>query len=223
MVYILIMRSNSRLNGQERSSFIEEARRRQIIDTAIDTIASRGLAGASLAEIARKAGISKGVISYHFEGKGELVEEILSRLLRDPAEFIKPRVDAAGTPQDKLRAYIGANFEFMKSHRNNYVALVALWESKAASQGSNRSMADAYAPSRHYLSRILEAGEAGGELRSLPHETMASVIQAAIDGVMLQWVLDEAAVDLDACRSEIVQMIGSHVAGPAGLDERIQT
>ena len=210
------MRSNSRLSGQERSSFIEEARRRQIIDTAIDTIAGRGLAGASLAEIARKAGISKGVISYHFEGKGELVEEILSRLLHDPAEFVKLRVDAANTPQDKLRAYVGANFEVMKSHRNNDVALVAWWESKAALRASNRPMADAYAPSRHYLSRILQAGEASGELRSLPHETMASVIQAAIDGVMLQWVLNEAAVDLDACRGEILQMIGSHVARAEG-------
>ena len=55
----------------EATSFIEEARRRQIIDTAIRTIATRGYSRTSLAEIAREAGISKGVISYHFEGKGE--------------------------------------------------------------------------------------------------------------------------------------------------------
>jgi AcrR family transcriptional regulator len=210
------MRSNSRLSGQERPSFIEEARRKQIVDTAIDTIASKGLAGASLAEIAREAGISKGVISYHFEGKGELVDEILSRLLREPAEFIKRAVDAAGRPLDKLRAYVAANFEFMKSHRNHYVALVGLWESKSASQQSNRFKADAYEPSRRYLTRILDEGSRSGELRALPHETLASVIQAAIDGVMLQWVFDEAAVDLDACREEILEMITPHVAGNPG-------
>ena len=206
------MRSDSKLGGQTRSSFIEEARRRQIIDTAIGTIASRGYAGASLAEIARGAGISKGVISYHFQSKGALFDEILSRLLREPADFVKERVDAVDRAQDKLRAYISANFEFMKSHRNHFVALVGLWESKASSEKSNRFKAEAYEPSRRYLSRILEAGVRGAELRSLPHETMASVIQAAIDGVMLQWVFDPSAIDLDACKDEILQMISQRVS-----------
>ncbi len=159
------MRSNSCLYSQSRPSFIEEARRKQIVDTAIRTIATRGYSGASLAEIAREAGISKGVISYHFAGKRELVKEILSRLLAEPAEFIKQLVDAAGRASDKLRAYVTANFEFMKSHRNHYVALVDLWESRASSAEGNRFKGEAYEPSRRYLSHILEAGQDSGELR----------------------------------------------------------
>ena len=129
------MRSDSDTAGQGKSSFIEEARRRQIVETAIRTIATRGYSQASLAEIARRAGISKGVISYHFEGKEELVAEILSRLLREPTDFIKNRVDAADRAMDRLRAYVTANFEFMKTHRDNYVALVDLWESRASGVG----------------------------------------------------------------------------------------
>ena len=108
------MRSNSRLNGQRSESFIEKARRKQIVDTAIRTIASRGYSQTSLAEIAREAGISKGVISYHFEGKGDLVEEILARLMQEPADYIKRLVDVQAAAADKLRAYIAANFEFAK-------------------------------------------------------------------------------------------------------------
>jgi len=204
------MRSNSDTAGQGKPSFIEEARRRQIVETAIRTIATRGYSQASLAEIAREAGISKGVISYHFEGKDELVEEILSRLLREPAEFIKTRVDACDRAMDRLRAYVTANFEFMKSHRDNYVALVDLWESRASGSG-NRFSAEAYGPSRAYLSRILEAGHQSGEFRGLDHGTVASVIQAAIDGVMLQWVFEENSVDLDACRDQILEMVTLHV------------
>jgi AcrR family transcriptional regulator len=204
------MRSNSDTAGQGKPSFIEEARRRQIVETAIRTIATRGYSQASLAEIARQAGISKGVISYHFEGKDELVDEILSRLLREPAEFIKQRVDASERAMDRLRAYVTANFEFMKTHRDNYVALVDLWESRASGSG-NRFSAEAYGPSRTYLSRILEAGRLGGEFRELDEATVASVIQAAIDGVMLQWVFDEGSVDLDACRDQILEMVTLHV------------
>ncbi|HXV76796.1 MAG TPA: TetR/AcrR family transcriptional regulator [Candidatus Polarisedimenticolaceae bacterium] len=204
------MRSNSESNGQAKPSFIEAARRKQIVDTAIRTIATRGYSQASLAEIAREAGISKGVISYHFEGKVELVAEILSLLLREPAEFIKRRVDAGPRAMDKLRAYVTANFEFMKTHRDHYVALVDLWESRG-SETANRFSAEAYEPSRSYLSRILEKGEASGEFRRLSHTSVASVIQAAIDGVMLQWVFDESAVDLDACRDQILEMVTLYV------------
>ena len=93
-LYILNMRPNFRLSGQRDESFIEKARRKQIVDTAIRTIAARGYSQTSLAEIAREAGISKGVISYHFEGKGDLIEEILARLMHEPAEYIKGRVDS---------------------------------------------------------------------------------------------------------------------------------
>jgi len=206
------MRSNSGTSGQTRPSFIEEARRSQIVDTAIRTIATRGYSRTSLAEIAREAGISKGVISYHFEGKGDLTEAILSRLLREPAEFIKERVDACDTARDKIAAYVAANFEFAKAHRDHLLALVDLWGHRDFSEGSNRFEAEAYEPSRKYLSRILNAGSDEGELRAVPTKTMASVIQATIDGVLLQWTFDPEAVDLDACLEEIQNMITHHIA-----------
>lgn len=206
------MRSDLQPTSQKKPSFIEEARRRQIVDTAIQTIATQGFSQASLAEIARKAGISKGVISYHFAGKEELVEEILTSLLRQPAEFIKERVGQHETALDQLRGYIEANFEFMESHRDNYVALVDLWGRRGDSEDENQFNADVYEPSRHYLAHILEAGRERGELRHVPVRATASLIQAAIDGVMLQWVFDEASIDLDVSRAELLEMITRHVS-----------
>jgi TetR/AcrR family fatty acid metabolism transcriptional regulator len=207
------MRSNIQTIGQKRPTFIEEARRRQIIDTAIETIATQGLSQASLAEIARAAGISKGVISYHFSSKDALIEEILRSLLRRPAEFIKERVSGHAAALDKLRAYVEANLDFMEAHRNHYVALVDLWGRRSDSMDHAQFNAEAYEPSRHYLARILEEGRERGELRQVPVQTTASLIQGAIDGVMLQWVFDENAVDLDVCRAELVDMIARHVKG----------
>ena len=195
-----------------KGSFIEQARRSQIVDTAILTIAQRGYSQASLAEIARKAGISKGVISYHFEGKDELFEEILTRLRSEPAAFVKQRVDACESAHDKLRAYVRANFEHMKSHRTAYVALVEMWGSRGTAQGGQRFNAEAYEPSRKYIARILESGRQRGELALGSAMTVASVIQAAIDGVMLQWVFDEEHVDLDACSDEILRMTSRNLS-----------
>ena len=207
------MRSNSDTASQrgEKVSFIEAARRKQIVDTAIRTIAIRGYQRTSLAEIAREAGISKGVISYHFEGKDNLVEAVLARLLKEPAEYIKRRVDGSERAIDKLSAYVHANFEFMRTHRDNYVALVDLWGGRESPAGDNAFNAEAYEPSRKYLRNILQSGQESGAFRSLREDVVASVIQGAIDGVMMQWVFDEESVDLNKNCDEIVEMISHHV------------
>ena len=133
-------------------------------------------------------------------------------MLHQPAEFIKQRVGRHETALDQLRAYIEANFEFMESHRDNYVALVDLWGRRGSSEEENRLNAEAYEPSRHYLAHMLEAGRERGEFRHLPVRATASLIQAAIDGVMLQWVFDEDSIDLDVCRAEVLEMITRHVS-----------
>jgi TetR/AcrR family transcriptional regulator, fatty acid metabolism regulator protein len=52
--------------------------RSNIAATAIDTIAEVGYAGASFARIAEKLGISRGLISYHFAGKDDLMRQVVN-------------------------------------------------------------------------------------------------------------------------------------------------
>jgi hypothetical protein len=125
---------------------------------------------------------------------------------------VKERVSRAATAAEKLRAYVEANFDFMKENRVGYVALVDLWGQRDGAGGRNSLNADAYEPSRHYLAHILEEGQRAGEMRELPVMPTASLIQGAIDGVMLQWVLDENAIDLDVARGEVVRMVLRHVS-----------
>ena len=56
--YNLTMRIKDKPDGQNRPTFTEAARRTQIIECAIETLATLGYAQASLAHIAERAGIS---------------------------------------------------------------------------------------------------------------------------------------------------------------------
>ena len=75
---------------------METARRAQIMAAAIDTIAEAGFAGASFARIAGKLGISRGLISYHFAGKDDLVKEVIHQAAEQAKAF--------NTPADPRRA-----------------------------------------------------------------------------------------------------------------------
>src|SRR3989304_9337396 len=97
------MRPKSSPSGRKPMSFIEAARRGQIVACAIETIATLGYARASLAEVAKRAGISKSVISYHFAGKDELIREVISEVYSAAITFMVPRITAAPDGREKLR------------------------------------------------------------------------------------------------------------------------
>ena len=59
------MRTTNRPSGR-KMTFIEQARRQQIIEATIAAVAEEGYAGASLAKVAERAKISKSVVIYHF-------------------------------------------------------------------------------------------------------------------------------------------------------------
>lgn len=67
---------------------------RRILDTAARCVAERGAAELSLADVAAAAGVSKGLIHYHFQDK----ETLLARLVGELAEGIvaRERVALAG-------------------------------------------------------------------------------------------------------------------------------
>src|SRR5690606_12032407 len=62
-------------------SFIEQARRRQIIDAAVEVIAEHGPAGATFARIAERAEISPALISYHFASKAQLMSQVAGSII----------------------------------------------------------------------------------------------------------------------------------------------
>ncbi len=78
--------------NQDQPTFITSARRAQIVAAAIDTIAELGYGQASLARIAERAGTSKGVLTYHFAGKQDLIRAVIAEVLRRGGEYMRPRI-----------------------------------------------------------------------------------------------------------------------------------
>src|SRR5579871_3922340 len=99
------MRSKRKPPGTSLS-FIEQARRQQIIEATIAAVAEEGYAGASLAKVARRAKISKSVVLYHFGGKDLLLETTVHQIFSEIWNFVRPRLLAETTARGQLRAFI---------------------------------------------------------------------------------------------------------------------
>jgi TetR/AcrR family transcriptional regulator, fatty acid metabolism regulator protein len=200
----LAVRPEIRPSGQGKRSFVENARRAQIVDCAIDAIAELGYVNASLAEIARRAGISKGVISYHFAGKRELIREVVSAILKKATALMLPRMLAERSAAGMLRAYIETNLDFLGANPNCIHALAKIGASTRDEQNQPEVFAEeALQPAVRDLEKLLRYGQQRGEFRDFPTRIMATTIRSAIDGVAYQFE-SNSKLDLKAYANELV-------------------
>ena len=167
-------------------TFIEAARRAQIVAAAIDTIAEVGFAQASLARIGERIGISKGLIGYHFAGKDDLIKQVVFEILEQGKAYMRPRILAeAATGLGFLRAYIESNLAFMKEHRNHMVAIVGISRGGLTAGGQQRfsisaDLDEAVQTLAQHLAHYQDVGELCPDFDP---RVMAVAIRAAIDAV----------------------------------------
>ncbi len=190
----------------QRRSFIEEARRKQIVDAAVEALAEVGYAKASMGEIAKRAGISRGLISYHFASKTDLLVQVLTSGYVDGAEFMGPRIDAAVTPRDQLLAYVRSNLEYMRVHPQRMVAVVEIIMGAGPEGLPGINPVETDRLILEPLESLLRAGVEAGEFRELDPTVMARIVRQVIDGVPTL-LSGNRELDLDHYIDEVITAI----------------
>ncbi|MGH8921533.1 MAG: TetR/AcrR family transcriptional regulator [Actinomycetes bacterium] len=186
------MLPNREMSGRpRRETFIEQARRAQMVQCAAEEIAEHGYAATSLVAIARRAGVSRGVISYHFADKDDLVEQLVTDFYADAAAFIAPRMLAQSGVRAQVSAFIEANLEFFAEHPIQVRAAMEIATHHRFATGARLDeVRPEPAAGRAGLIALLEQGQAGGELRQFDTRAMAVAMRHAIDGALTELARD---------------------------------
>jgi AcrR family transcriptional regulator len=179
--------------GGSAETFTSAGRRAQFVAAAIDTIAEVGYAHASLARIAGRVGVSKGVISYHFAGKEELVQEVLADIAAKGGAFVHARALALPTPAERLRAWIESILEYTAAHRAEAVAfheIVTGSQGDAAVSAAVARLATDVTPA---VQALFADGQASGEFREdFDPQAATTALMAVIDAVPPRMARDPA-------------------------------
>lgn len=106
----------------------KEARRLQLIQATIRSVAKRGLSDTTIATVAREAKLSQGIINLHFKSKDRLLVETLRYLADDYKNAWEQALGKAGpTPAEKLAALVALDFEKSVCDRNKLAVWFAFW------------------------------------------------------------------------------------------------
>ncbi|MGH8877151.1 MAG: TetR/AcrR family transcriptional regulator [Stackebrandtia sp.] len=169
-------------------SFIHTARRAQLIECAVDAIAELGLAQASTVRIAERAEVSRGVLTYHFRDRAELIEQVIARVYDLGGEFILPRMARASSPRESLLEFIGGSVEMYAAYPRHMAALAAIFGAAAGDAGVERVRHQRHAQEMLDLGRILRDGQRQRIFRDFDIVVMSRAIRGALDTALMHVV-----------------------------------
>ncbi|WOX15333.1 helix-turn-helix domain-containing protein [Streptomyces sp. N50] len=167
-------------------------RRAEIVRAARESFAEHGFTKASLRDIAERAGITHAGLLHHFRTKDDLLAAVLAE--RDTEER---RYAASKVPDmDHLAPYLGD----LLRHHQEAPELMRLWIELAAAASRPEHPAHGYFVQRYawgsdQFARGMRGKADRGELHeAIAPEHAATLLQAVLNGLQLQWLLDQ---DLD--------------------------
>jgi AcrR family transcriptional regulator len=181
----------------------ENARRTQIVDATVATVAEIGYSKTSFARIVERAGLSSTrLISYHFAGKADLMQATLGSIIDTMDSYLGSRtpqqVDRAGL----LRTYIESEVAFLRAYPQHVRALIEIG-THARSDLDTPILGMLWHDLRFgRLERQLHQGQQEGVFGDFDTAVMAMTIRQALDGVSLR-LTESPELDVEAYGREL--------------------
>ncbi len=197
--------------SEPASEPLEEARRRQLVEVTIDSLAELGFVGTTLAQIAGRAGVSPGLVAHYFGDKDGLLDAAFRSLARRVDHHVRARLRLVSTPRARIQAVIDANLALEEFSRRTGTAWLAFWGQVLHVPSLKRVQA-AYqrrmlSNLRHSLKQLLPPEEA---------RNLAAMIAAMIDGVWLRAALsDWREADSESARALLTEFVDGRLKSPA--------
>lgn len=170
---------------------VVSAKEAHLMRQAYRLIGAKGIERMTLQEIADFAGVSKAVIIYYFKTKENLVLKTMRWVLAQVAVRVTDAIEAAADPEEKIRATMDAVFVDGLRNRNFYLAYTDLISHAAR----NDRFAELSATFRSIVNgkyaQVIRDGVQSGAFNVADVDEAAMCMRAMIDGLFLQWLVDE--------------------------------
>lgn len=180
---------------RSKEDVVQEFRVQSIQDAAMRVIARRGMAAATMQEIATEAGVAKGTLYLYFRDRDELVEKTFERAMGALHARIDAALQSAGTFEQSLRAMLTAEIEFFRDHREFFRLYMSLRLPQGNAQQQRRQKRTCqpqYRSRIQQFAKLLDEAMHRGEIRRLDPNRLALFIVEASNAIIIERVLEEA-------------------------------
>ena len=167
------------------------ARREEILAAAVRVFARKGFAATRIEDVAAAAGVGKGSVYLYFDSRDALLHAALAALGGASREVLERARTGAEPPLERLAGLVHGVLAAATADPDLARVLLDLWS--LGRRGDVRvplDMAELYAEYRDAVGALLAEAAARGEVRADVSPAHAAVVVGAVEGCLLQWVVD---------------------------------
>ena len=184
---------------EEQFKEIREQKRQIILDAALEIFAEEGYYSASIAKIAQKAGISKGLIYNYYKSKEELVKKIAFDGIEKLMVPFDPNHDGILT-QEELIFMIDESFRILHDNIKNWRLYFAIILQPSVFEIIKQRLFELMLPVIEITTNYF--AKKGYE----NPEVETRFLFAMLDGIFLNYIADTENFQLEAIKNKIIDM-----------------
>lgn len=193
----------------------KEAKKMEILNAAMQVFAQKGVVKTKIIDIATTAGVGKGTIYEYFRSKEEIFTSAYNYFFQTMESMLQEALSKEDDPLKQLELILTISLDaFMHIGEEFADIMMEFWAEGI--RNKNQDILDAinlkgvYSNYRKMIQKILKKGIEKGMFKPMDTKSTASVLIGALDGVMLQWIMDRKAINL---RKVSVVLLDSFIEG----------
>jgi AcrR family transcriptional regulator len=170
------------------------------VEACVEAFALTGFYGATMKDIARRAGISYTGLMHHFPRKEDLLLAVLEFRSEQSARLMEAADarDPAGHPLQALRGMLAVTADNSLSPGLLELHCVISGEATSPEHPAHSYYTDRYRALRWFFTAVFTSLAERGQLRSqVAPATLATMTIALLNGLQCQWLYDRDTVDVE--------------------------
>ena len=179
----------------------KEAKKLDILQAALQVFSQKGVANTKMIDIAKAASIGKGTIYEYFSSKEEIFACGFQHFFADYEKDMEEILSKSSHPQEQLEMLIRYSLSaFFENQLEFATIMLDFWaegiRNKDDTINNVINLKELYQNFRAMIIQIIENGIRQGVFRSIDPVPYASFLIGAMDGLLLQWVMEPKLFDV---------------------------
>lgn len=185
----------------------KERRRAELMAAGRRVFAEHGFQAATMADVARAAGVSYGVVYWYFDSKDELFHALMAA----EEDALRGRIEAAvaaapaGDLRGGMRAAVAATFAFFADDRE--AATLLFRDASLLGAAFEKHLFSIYGRFLDDLTGILQDSQDRGAVRRAPPRLVAFSVASLVTAVALRRLRTDDGLDVDGAADLVVDLL----------------
>jgi len=173
-----------------KKDVVTEFRTAGLLEAARKVFAKKGFSNATVDDIAAAAGVAKDTVYLYYESKRDIYFAALKFGIEQMYSMLQQRLNAASSPEEKLRTFISVKLEYFDENRDFFKIYYSEIGNICIHPGTNdNEFKTLYLEQAKVVESILKEGARKKVLRHVRPEQTAFAISDIVRGVITQRLL----------------------------------